>query len=117
MMRIRIYFNLSEVLIYSKNISVSFQEILDIIDLDRDDYNKISKRKIEEISRYLHKINMIIKCFDEECEKINHFLRDDKFIKFDDLEIIFKINEKLFNIVIEKIEKLIDLKVSKIYLN
>jgi len=117
MMRIRIYFNLSEVLIYSKNISISFQKMLDSIDLDRDDYNKISKREIEKISHYLYKINMIMKCFDEESKKLNHFLRDDKLIEFNDLEIIFKINEKLFNVVIKKIEKLVKLKVSKIYLN
>jgi len=114
---IRIYFNLSEILIYSKSISTSFQRILDVMDLDSNEYNKISKKEIEKISHYLCKINKIINCFDEENKKINHFLEERKLIGFNDLEVIFKINEKLFNTVIKKIENLINLRVSKIYIN
>jgi len=113
-MRIRIYFNLGEISDYSKMIALSFDEILN--NLGGRNSKKIAEEELKKILYYIEKINNIIRVLEEEKKIINHCIEENKPLDID-IEIIFKVNEKLLNIVLKKIKRLIDLKLHKIYLN
>jgi hypothetical protein len=100
---LRVYFNLNEVSIYIKNIVGSSQNILN--NLGKHNSHKIVKKELKRISYYLSKINKIIEVLSEEEEKINEVIEKDDPLGLD-FEVIFKVNEKLSNIIIQKIKKI-----------
>jgi hypothetical protein len=112
-MRIRIYFNLGEISEYSRNIALCFDEILN--NLGKKNSQEIAREKLKQIAYYLNKINEVFKIFDEEIKIINECALKNPLEL--DLDIIFKLNEKIINFVLKKLKNILDLGVFKIYLN